>query len=128
MNPNYQKALLYLTHLVISADGVIDDKEKHALNIIRKSEGISEDAFNTFTSELNGMEEKDVYYNGIDLITKCSDVEKLRAFAWLYKMAEVDGRVHIKEVRFLLYSVKMAGVDFDDVVAEAAKINTSLQA
>ena len=31
-------------------------------------------------------------------------------------MSEVDGRVHVKEVRLLLYSIKMAGIEFNDVV------------
>jgi hypothetical protein len=29
---------------------------------------------------------------------------------------EVDGRVHSKEIRLLLYSVETAGIEFNDVV------------
>jgi hypothetical protein len=37
-------------------------------------------------------------------------------------MSEVDGRVHVKEVRLLLYSTKMTGVEFDDVVKQAGQM------
>jgi len=40
----------------------------------------------------------------------------LKAFVTLYKISEIDGRVHVKEVRLLLYSIKMTGIEFDDVV------------
>ena len=45
--------------------------------------------------------------------------EKLNAFVHLYKLSEVDGSVHVKEVRLLLYSIKMAGIEFNDVVERA---------
>jgi len=37
-------------------------------------------------------------------------------------MSEADGRVHVKEVRLLLYSIRMAGIEFDDVVKRAALV------
>jgi hypothetical protein len=39
-------------------------------------------------------------------------------------MSEADGRVHVKEVRLMLYSIKMVGIEFDDVV-KAAKQRAS---
>ena len=56
------------------------------------------------------------------MINRCTEEEKLNAFVHLYKMSEVDGRVHVKEVRLLLYSIKMAGIEFNDVVTRAAQI------
>ncbi len=53
------------------------------------------------------------------MINECSLEEKVSAFVQLYKMSEADGRVHIKEVRLLLYSIRQAGIEFDDVVARA---------
>ncbi len=119
---NYKLSLLYLTHLVIGADGDIDEKEMKALSVIRMQEKIPDDTFEKFTSDVKSMRERDIYYNGIELISTCTDKEKLRAFALLLKLTEADGKVHIKEVRFLLYSAKSAGIDFDDVTIEAAKL------
>jgi len=117
---NYHNGLLYLAHLVISADGIIDDNELEALQTIKKQENISDEVFSSYKSDVANMKERDIYQKAIDLVSTCNDEERLRAFTWLYKISEVDGSVHVKEVRFLLYSVKRANVEFDDVV-EAAK-------
>jgi uncharacterized tellurite resistance protein B-like protein len=114
---NYHNGLLYLAHLVISADGVIDENELKAMQTIKEKEGISDDVFSGYKADVKEMREKDIYQKAMDHISTCSDEERLRAFCWLYRISEVDGNVHVKEVRFLLYSVKRANVDFDDVVA-----------
>lgn len=117
---NYHDGLLYLSHLIISADGIIDDNELLAMENIKKKEEIPDEVFSAYKRNVQNMKEKDIYQKAIDQIATCTDAERLRAFCWLYKISEVDGNVHVKEVRFLLYSVKRANVDFDDVV-EAAK-------
>ena len=65
--------------------------------------------------------DREIYQKGIELINKCSDDEKLDAFVHLYNMSEADGTVHVKEVRLLLYSIKMADIEFNDVVARATQ-------
>ena len=118
---NYQIGLLYLTHLLISADGVIDEKEFASLFQIKSKENIPDSIFKEFEDSLRDKSEKDIYKTGIDLISTCSDQEKLEAFAHLYNMSEIDGTVHVREVRLLLYSIKAAGIEFNDVVAHAKK-------
>jgi uncharacterized tellurite resistance protein B-like protein len=124
MTPNktYQIGLLYLVHLLISADGVIDESEKNALLKVKEKENIPDSLFAEFQDAVTIKKERDIYQEGIQLINKCTDEEKLKAFVHLYKMTEVDGRVHVKEVRLLLYSIKMAGIEFNDVVSRAAQI------
>jgi uncharacterized tellurite resistance protein B-like protein len=116
---NYHNGLLYLAHLVISADGIIDESELKALETIKEKEEIPDNVFAAYKSEVSQMREREIYQKAIDLISTCEDDERLRAFCWLYRISEVDGSVHVKEVRFLLYSVKRANVEFDDVVAAA---------
>jgi uncharacterized tellurite resistance protein B-like protein len=122
MSNDYQFGLLYLVHLLVSADGVIDEKERKALQRIKERESISDDIFSTFEHDIRSRRERDIYQAGIERLNNCSEEEKLKAFVILYKMSEVDGRVHVKEVRLLLYSIKMAGIEFDDVVNAAAKV------
>lgn len=122
MSTDYQFGLLYLVHLLVSADGIIDDNERAALQRIKDREGISDEIFSQFANDVLTRRERDIYQSGIERINNCTDEEKLRAFVTLYKISEVDGRVHVKEVRLLLYSIKMVGIEFDDVVSEAAKI------
>lgn len=119
MNEHYQLGLLCLTHLLISADGDIDDHEKHALNIIRKNEKISDETFSRFEKLISDKKEREVFQISIDLLNQCSREEKLKTFVLLYKLSEVDGRVHVGEVRLLLYSIKLADIEFDEVVNRA---------
>jgi uncharacterized tellurite resistance protein B-like protein len=119
MNSNYQIGLLCLTHLLIGADGVIDDHETDAMKMIQDREQISNAVFHEFEHFIRNKKEREIYQHGIDLINLCSDAEKLKVFVTLYKLSEVDGRVHVKEIRLLLYSIKLTGIEFDDVVVHA---------
>lgn len=116
---DYQLGLLYLAHLLMSADGVIDEKETTALQRVKSREGISDELFLEFKENIKSLREKEIYRRGIEMLNRCSDSDKLKAFVHMYKMQEVDGTVHIKEVRLLLYSVKMTSIEFNDVVAQA---------
>ena len=120
MNKNYQLGLLYLVHLLMSADGVVDENETRALNDIKAKEGIPDGTFGEFKNAISNKKERDIYHTGIEYMNQCTDTEKMRAFVILYKMSEVDGRVHVKEVRLLLYCIKVSGIEFDDVVAKAS--------
>jgi uncharacterized tellurite resistance protein B-like protein len=119
MNKNYQLGLLYLVHLLMSADGVIDENETRALSELKIKEGIPDSIFTEFKIAISEKKGRDIYQSGIEFMNLCTDEEKLRAFVILYKMSEVDGRVHVKEVRLLLYCIKVTGIEFDDVVAKA---------
>lgn len=116
MTPNYHLGLLYLVRLLIDADGVADAKELAALQAIKDRENIPEEILERFEEEVQGLTHQELYTTGIDLINACSYDEKLRTFGVLYRLSEVDGRVHLKEIRLLLNSIKTAGLEFDAVV------------
>ncbi len=118
---DYQLGLLYLVHLLISADGVVDESEEKQLLKICEKESIPADVFAQFKEQVSKSKDREIYQKGIELINKCTDDEKLDAFVHLYKMSEADGTVHVKEVRLLLYSIKMADIEFNDVVARATQ-------
>lgn len=60
-----------------------------------------------------------MYQIGIDSINRCNEAEKLRVFVKMYQMALADGVIHVKEVRLLLYAVKITNVDINTVVRMA---------
>jgi uncharacterized tellurite resistance protein B-like protein len=119
---DYHLGLLYLVHLLISADGVVDEHEKELLDKIKDKEQIPGSTFEEFNASIKQNKDREIYQQGIELINRCPDDKKLDAFVHLYKMSEVDGNVHVKEVRLLLYSIKMADIEFNDVVQKAAQI------
>lgn len=126
MSTDYHLGLLHLVHLLVSADGVIDKNEIKAIQKLREIESISDEVFHEFESSIANKKEREIYETGIKLINACTEEEKLKTFVALYKMSEVDGHLHVKEVRLLLYSIKMTGVEFDDVV-KAANNTPSIQ-
>ena len=119
MTKHYQLGLLYLVKLLIDADGIADEKELAALHVIKEKECIPDSVFFDFENEVRDLKEQDVYNVGIEHLSRCSGAEKLNIFCLLYKLSEVDGRVHLKEIKLLLYSIKTAGIAFDDVVTQA---------
>lgn len=116
---NYYEALLFLLRVIVYADGVFDDDESMAIKEICSIVGISDDYYNDFCERAKGLSEKDMYNNGMDCIQDCNKEEQIKVFVWLYKMAEVDGTVHVKEVRFLLYAFRQTDIEFDEVEAVA---------
>ena len=116
----YHLGLLYMVHLLIGSDGKISPDEKASLKLIQDQERIPEQIINRFNDAVEKKSEREIYQEGIELLNKCSDDQKLKAFVHLYKLSEADGNVHVKEVRLLLYSIKMTGIEFNDVV-ELAK-------
>jgi len=122
MDKHYHMGLLCFAHLLIGADGVADRNELDAWSIIKVKENIPDSTFNEFEEIKNTRPEREIYHYGLEQLTKCSENEKLRVFGTLYRLSEVDGRVHTKEIRLLLYSVETAGIEFNDVV-DYVKVN-----
>jgi uncharacterized tellurite resistance protein B-like protein len=120
----YHIGLLYLAYLLISADGVIDEREQIALLKIKSDENIPDQRFDEFRHQVAKLKEREIYQHGIKIMDECTDEEKLKAFVHLYKMSEADGRVHVKEVRLLLYSIRQVGIEFDDVIQRATQLNS----
>ncbi|MEJ0031164.1 MAG: hypothetical protein WDO15_12650 [Bacteroidota bacterium] len=118
---SYHLGLLYMVHLLISSDGEVTNAEEKAWKVIKDKEGISDDLFSEFKKTIEGKKEREIYQVGIETLNMCTDREKLDAFAHLYRLSEVDGNVHVKEVRLLLYSIRMTGIDFNDVVEHAKR-------
>ena len=123
-NENYQLALLYLTHLLIDADGIADKREIEALQIIRERENISDEVFGEFEQTIKENSTREIYCRAIDLINQCTPDKKLNVYALLYRLAEVDGHVHVKEIRWLLCSLHDAGIALDEVVNRTKQVAT----
>ncbi|MBS1682272.1 MAG: hypothetical protein JST48_11215 [Bacteroidetes bacterium] len=118
---NYHLGLLYLSHILISADGVISEKEQSALNKIREEEKITFAIYETFQRDVKTKKLSEIYQRGLDLIGGCSLPEKKEAFIHLFRLCAADGNIHVKEVRLLLYSAKLTDAHLNEIVTEAEK-------
>jgi hypothetical protein len=86
---------------------------------IKSKEQIANNSFREFSNNVRSLKEKEIYQQGIEMLNKCSDSEKLSAFVHLYKMSEVESTVQVKEVRLLLYSIRMVAIEFKVMVEKA---------
>ena len=118
---HFQNSLMLLSYLIMNADGVLDDLELEAIRKICEFENISDETKIAFFNGIASLSEKEVYYKGLEEVSYCNDEDKIRVFAWLHRISEIDGAVHVKEVRFLMYSMRKAGIEFEDVLKESAK-------
>lgn len=118
---DFHLGILHLAHLLANVDGQISATELRALNHIQQEEGIDPALIDTFLRKAETAKEIDLYRDGIAHINLCSEVEKIRAFVHLYRLAEADTSIHVREVRFLLYGVKSARLNFNDVLIAARR-------
>jgi len=116
---NYHLGLLHLAHLLMNADGFVDQREKKVILELQQEEQIPDFVMRTYYNAVKNKTEREIFKQGIDLLNPCTEEEKLCALVHLYCLAEADNLVHVKEVRLLLYSLKATTVDFDDVVMTA---------
>jgi uncharacterized tellurite resistance protein B-like protein len=115
----YKLALLHLIHVLVNADGVVDERERQVLETIRREENISDAVFHAFEARIISSATKNVYDHGMKLLEDCSDEEKLQVFAHLYRMALADDDMNMREVRLLFYALRTTQIDFDDVMLVA---------
>ncbi|MBX2961104.1 MAG: TerB family tellurite resistance protein [Cyclobacteriaceae bacterium] len=115
----YKLALLHLIHVLVNADGVVDERERQLLETIRKEENITDAVYHAFEMRITSSATKDVYGHGMRLLEECTDEEKLQVFAHLYRMAVADDDMNMREVRLLFYALNNSKIDFDDVVLVA---------
>lgn len=115
----YKLALLHLIHVLVNADGVVDERERQLLETIRREENISDAVFHAFEARIMSSATKNVYEHGMKLLEDCSDEEKLQVFAHLYRMALADDDMNMREVRLLFYALRTTQIDFDDVMLVA---------
>ncbi len=111
VNSNYHKGLLFISYLLINSDQEISDHELYYLHKMRVEEGVSDEVFSEHFMSLLGKDEREIYQIGIDAINLCGDDQKLKIFSRLYQMALSDKVLRVKEVRFILYAIKLTNID-----------------
>lgn len=122
-NTDFQLGLLHFIHLLVTADGFVDAQERAMIDAIREEEQIPTEIFQSFVRNISGKTEREVFMAGINLLGACTEEEKLCAFVHLYRLAQSDDRLDVREVKFLLYSIKQTNLEFDDVVMGAQLAN-----
>jgi uncharacterized tellurite resistance protein B-like protein len=116
MKRNYQLGLLHIVHSLINTDGRIDDREMAIILKIKTEEHIDDAIFLEFSRSIALTKGNDIYNRGVHLLKDCNEEEKLCAFVYLFKLAEADDSISMKEIRLLMDALEVTNVDFKDVV------------
>jgi hypothetical protein len=112
----FQQGLLYVAYLLIHSDQEISDNELVYLHKMRVEEGMTDSEFAEHFKSIIGKSDREIYQIGIEALNTCPDEYKIRAFVRLYQMALADKVLRAREVRFILYAIKLANVDIDAVM------------
>ncbi len=118
----FQEGLLYLAHSASVVDGVNHISEQRAIKRIIEHEKILENLHLEVDRTVKIGPEKEIYKKGMTCFLQIPKEERLRGLAWLYKLIEADGMVHIKEARWLLYVIGSADVDLDEILDYAGEL------
>jgi hypothetical protein len=113
---NYHKGLLFVTYLLINSDKEISDNEMYYLHKMRVEEGMSDKMFAEQFKSLIGKSEEEIYQIGIDSLNHCPYKYKVRAISKLYNMALTDKILRTREIRFILYAIKLSHLEVDSVI------------
>ena len=105
------KGIIYLAHLISVADGVRDDTEIRALKHIRDYEDIPVETHQSLQHQMYDLSNQEIYEEGVNALKDCSQERQMRAFAWLYKILEVDGNIAVKDAHFMLQALNSTGVN-----------------
>ncbi len=118
-NPQFQLGLLHFAHVLMNVDGSIDQREEDVLKKIKNEEKISDKTFSYFKETVKGKMEREIFEEGVELLNRCTEDERIKAFAYLYQVAAADKLFHEKEIRLLMYSLKSTNISFEDVKLKA---------
>lgn len=105
----YFKGLVTLFHLLVHADGIVDDKEILMGEFMCKHEKIDEYEFNYYLKKYSEKEDETVLNDCITALKKCDYQWRIKCIAWMSLIANSHGFMAQEEWRLLfrIYSVEL---------------------
>lgn len=114
---NYVEGLVSLYHLLINADGYIDEKEIKMGELMRKHESIDDLDFNYLLNKISELDKSKVIDNCIVSLRKCDYEWRVKCMAWMSLIANVDGFMAPEEWKLIykIYSIELK-LDLTDIL------------
>jgi uncharacterized tellurite resistance protein B-like protein len=101
---NYIEGLVSLYHLLINADGHIDDKEVKMGELMKAHEKIDDFMFDFYLNKISTQDKKVVFDACVNSLNKCEHDWKVKSIAWMSLIANSDGFMDPEEWK-LIYSI-----------------------
>ena len=120
---NHKPTLIKLFHLLVNADGSINEKEIKAGKQMTKAEGINEFEFDRIIDSLKKRSSSIVYSECVEELKKLNHEMQVRCVAWLSVVANADGFMDRTEWHFIyqLYH-KELGLQLDEVMKKQKEL------
>jgi len=120
---NHKPTLIKLYHLLVSADGSINEKELSAGKQMIKAEGINEFEFDRIIDNLKKRNASVLYSECVEELKKLDHDQQIRCIAWLSLVANSDGFMDKTEWQFIykLYHVELS-LQLDEVMKKQKEL------
>jgi uncharacterized tellurite resistance protein B-like protein len=114
---NHQPTLIKLFHLLVNADGSVNEREIAAGKQMIKTEKINESDFNNLLESLKKRNQDVVYAESLEELKKLDHNQQVRCISWLCVIANADGFMDKTEWQFIynLY-YKELGLKLDEIM------------
>lgn len=98
---NHKPVLIKLYHLLVHADGNVNEKEIIAGKQMMKAEGINDFEFDRLIDSLKKRNTEVVFSECLEELKKLDHEKKVRCVAWLCAIANADGFMDKTEWSFI---------------------------
>jgi len=114
---SYIEGLVSLYHLLINADGYIDEKEIKMGELMKKYENIDDSLFNHLLDKISSQKKNEIISDCVDSLNKCEYEWKVKCIAWMSLIANSDGFMAAEEWKliYLIYN-KELNLNLNDIL------------
>jgi uncharacterized tellurite resistance protein B-like protein len=114
---NYIEGLVSLYHLLINADGYVDEKEIRMGELMKKHENIDDMDFDYLLGRISQLDKDQAIDNCVNSLSKCDYQWKVKCMAWMSLIANADGFMAPEEWKLIykIYSTELK-LDLTDIL------------
>ena len=122
----YYAGLVSLYHLLINADGHVDEKELKMGQLMKKHENMDDWEFNYHLRKIASKEKKEIIEDCIQSLKKCEYELKIKCIAWMSLIANSDGFMAPEEWKLIyrIYNTEL-NLNLADILAMQKKLPRS---
>ena len=121
---SHKSVIIKLYHLLVLADGKVNEREVSSGKQMTKIEGIGESEFTNALEALKKRNSTVVYTECIEELKKLSRDKQIRCLAWLSVIANADGFMDKAEWQFIykIYHTEL-GLKLDEILKAQKELN-----
>ena len=112
------QSLLYLSYVVMHADGEVQYQENEVLKQVVIQEHIPKEAIAELAKDIASKSLEEIRKKGLNGLIKIGREDQIKTLTWINRMIHADNVINVKEAQFLLYSIKPTDIAFAEIEME----------